>query len=106
MQVAIDSYVGRTGWIPRLPVSSNESLARAVEQVAEAIVITDCRGSIEYVNPAFSRMTGYTAQEAIGRTPRMLHSGKQDKQYYLSLWSTILAGRDWNGDLVNRRKDG
>lgn len=82
------------------------SLASAIEQAAEAIVITDPRGSVQFVNPAFTRMTGYSAEEAIGQSPRMLKSGMQSPGYYEDLWRTICGGRPWHGELVNRRKDG
>ncbi|MGO9269485.1 MAG: PAS domain S-box protein, partial [Terriglobia bacterium] len=81
-------------------------LTTAVEQAADTIVVTDADGRIEYVNPAFTRMTGYTSDEAVGRTPRLLKSGKQDPEYYRDLWKTILSGQAWRGEVVNRRKDG
>ena len=81
-------------------------LATAVEQAADGIVITDARARIQYVNPAFTRMTGYSAEEAIGRNPRFLKSGRQDRSYYEGLWKTIRAGQVWHGQLINRRKDG
>jgi len=81
-------------------------LASALAQAAEAVVMTDVEGRIRYVNAAFSRMTGYTAAEAIGQNPRILKSGGQDPQFYGDLWRTIRTGRVWRGSLVNRRKDG
>jgi PAS domain S-box-containing protein len=81
-------------------------LPAAVEQAAEGIVITDIQGNIEYVNPAFIRMTGYSAAEVIGQNPRILKSGRQDPTFYKDLWQTILAGKVWHGRLSNRRKDG
>jgi len=81
-------------------------LAEAVAQAGEAIVITDLHGTIEYVNPAFTQITGYSAAEALGQNPRILKSDKQNQAYYADLWHTILGGRDWHGELVNRRKDG
>jgi PAS domain S-box-containing protein len=81
-------------------------LAAAIAQVAEAIVITDHLGTIEYVNAAFTRITGYTAEEAVGRNPRLLKSGSHDAAFYRSLWQAISAGSVWHGDLTNRRKDG
>ena len=69
-------------------------------------MVTDTQGRIEYVNPAFTRITGYTPAEALGRNPRMLSSGKQAREMYEDLWATIRAGREWHGELVNRRKDG
>jgi len=81
-------------------------LAQAVAQAAEAIVITDSRGRIQYVNPAFTRMTGYSPEEALGKNPRLLKSGRQDGAFYQDLWVTISDGRVWRGELTNRRKDG
>jgi two-component system sensor histidine kinase/response regulator len=81
-------------------------LIAAVDQAVEAVVLTDLDARILYVNPSFTAMTGYTSAEAIGNTPRMLKSGKQDPDYYKQLWETIRAGKVWHGDLINRRKDG
>jgi nitrogen fixation negative regulator NifL len=78
----------------------------AVAAAANAIVITDSDGVIVSVNPAFTRLTGFSAEEAIGRTPALLKSGAQDPEMYRDLWETIRAGRVWRGRLVNRRKDG
>ncbi|HZU28253.1 MAG TPA: PAS domain S-box protein [Bryobacteraceae bacterium] len=80
--------------------------AAAVNQTGEGLVITDRNGKIQYVNPAFERMTGYSAAEMLGRNPRFLKSGRQDPRFYAELWSTITAGRTWRGQLTNRRKDG
>ena len=83
------------------------SLQSAVmESVANAIVITTPDGVIEWVNPAFTRLTGFSASEAIGRNPRILNSGKQDAGFYAEMWRTIRAGRVWRGEVVNRRRDG
>ena len=81
-------------------------LLEAVEQAADAVVITGTTGIIQYVNPAFTLMTGYTTEEAIGQYPSILKSGCQPPEVYADLWNTILAGRIWHGDLINRRKDG
>ena len=81
-------------------------LAAAVELVADGIVITDNTGRIQYVNPAFSNMTGYSSEEAVGQTTSILKSGRQSDSYYKDLWNTIRSGRVWKGDLINRRKDG
>jgi two-component system, sensor histidine kinase and response regulator len=86
--------------------AENVRLAAAIEQVAEAIVITDAQGAIQYVNPAFTTLTGYDAEEVIGQNPRLLKSGKQPREYYEGLWKTILAGQVWHGQIINRRKDG
>ncbi|MDR3675828.1 MAG: PAS domain S-box protein, partial [Acidobacteriota bacterium] len=81
-------------------------LVTAVEQSAEAVVITNTNGDIKYVNPAFTRTTGYGREEALGQNTRILKSGKQDPEFYRQLWSTILNGQTWHGELINRRKDG
>jgi len=81
-------------------------LNRAIEQVDESIIITDQDGAIIYVNPAFSRATGYSAYEVIGRNPRILKSGKQQRNFYQKLWDTIKSGNTWRGIFVNRHKDG
>jgi PAS domain S-box-containing protein len=82
------------------------SLESAIRQAAEAIVITSATGKIQFVNPAFTIMTGYRPDEAIGQHPSILKSGVQDPAYYTDLWQTIRAGRVWRGELINRRKDG
>ncbi len=78
----------------------------ALEATAVAILITDRRGVIIWCNPAFSQLTGYSAAEAMGQTPRILKSGKHDVAFYRHLWKRILAGRIWHGEIVNKRKDG
>ncbi|HUA87001.1 MAG TPA: PAS domain S-box protein [Bryobacteraceae bacterium] len=88
------------------PFDRSGNLAQAVAQLDEGVLVTDLDGKILYLNPAFTRLTGYSAEETLGRTPRILHSGKQGPEFYHNLWSTILAGKVWHGDLINRRKDG
>ncbi|NOR68520.1 MAG: PAS domain S-box protein [Methylomarinum sp.] len=88
---------------------SNETLKKlslAVTQSANVVVITDCRGIIEYVNPKFAEITGYSSDEAIGNTPRLLKSGQTDKAVYIELWKTLLSGKKWQGEFLNRRKNG
>jgi two-component system, cell cycle sensor histidine kinase and response regulator CckA len=82
------------------------TLYRAIEQAADLVVITDSVGIIEYVNPAFEKLTGYTRAEAIGQTPRILKSGEQSAELYRDLWHTIRAGEIFRGVLVNRKKSG
>jgi nitrogen fixation negative regulator NifL len=78
----------------------------ALEAAANSVVITDRDGVIQWVNPAFTALTGYTHEEAIGKNPRdLVKSGRQDQAFYKNLWDTILAGRAWSGEIVNRRKD-
>ena len=78
----------------------------AVEHSGHSIYITDADGVIEYMNPSFTDITGYTADEAVGRTPRILKSGEHDAEYYATLWGTILDGEVWKDEIINRRKDG
>jgi len=85
---------------------ANRRLATAVEQSAEAIVITDATGTIVYVNPAFEKSSGYTRAEALGKNPRFLKSGKHDAEFYRRMWETLLHGEMWTGHLSNKRKDG
>ena len=85
---------------------SLRKLSRAVEQSADTIMMTDCSGIIEYVNPAFETLTGYTHDEVCGKTPRILKSGEQGPEVYQEMWKTILAGNVYRGILVNRKKNG
>ena len=79
----------------------------ALNAAADAIVITDRTGAIVWVNPAFSQLTGFTKEEAVGRNPRdLVRSGKHEPAFYQDMWDTILAGRVWRGLMTNRRKDG
>jgi nitrogen fixation negative regulator NifL len=80
--------------------------ATAMAAAASGIVITDVQGRVEWTNPEFTRMSGYTLDEVRGRTPSVLKSGQHDAAFYAQLWATILGGRVWRGDMVNRRKDG
>lgn len=81
-------------------------LSAAVEQTPEVVVITDSAANIEYVNPAFTRITGYTLEEVLGKNPRIIKSGETPLEVYQDLWQTIISGREWRGVLHNRRKDG
>jgi len=113
----------RENWIYRLPSgevvavyddltaqkqaeAGRDRLLAAIEQVAEAVVITDIEGTIQYVNSAFERMTGYSREEALGQNPRILKSGKQDHFFYQAMWETLERGETWYGRFVNRKKDG
>ncbi len=79
----------------------------ALAAAANAIIITDIRGTIEWANPAYCTLTGYALKEVLGKNPRdLVKSGVQTAAFYQDLWTTILAGRVWHGELVNRRKDG
>jgi PAS domain S-box-containing protein len=81
------------------------ALATALGNVSNAVIVTDTDGRIVWVNPAFCRMSGYTPADALGNTPRILKSGVQDDAYYAWLWATILDGRPWRGEVVERHKD-
>jgi two-component system, cell cycle sensor histidine kinase and response regulator CckA len=88
------------------PAIDRERLFQAVRQSGEAIIITDPHGVIEYANPTFERISGYSLQEAIGGKTNILKSGLHDEAFYHELWQTISAGKVWKGRFVNRRKDG
>lgn len=81
-------------------------LMQAVEQSPNSIVITDLDANIEYANPAFTHVTGYTLQEVMGQNPRILHSGKTPKERYEQMWSQLTQGKSWKGEFINCRKDG
>lgn len=78
----------------------------AVEQSGNSIVITDVDGNIEYTNPTFTKITGYTAEEVLGNNPRILSSGMKGKVFYKEMWQTISNGKIWSGELINKRKNG
>ena len=86
--------------------SEREQLAAAIAQSSDAVIITDAQGVIQYINPKFERISGYSAAESLGQNPRILKSGQQDDAVYQALWETISSGRTWQGRLVNKRKDG
>ena len=81
-------------------------LSRAVEQSPCSVVITNTIGNIEYVNPKFSRVTGYESQEVIGQNPRILKSGEKPPEEYRELWETISSGQEWHGEFHNKKKNG
>ncbi len=81
-------------------------LSQAVEQSPASIIITDPTGAIEYVNPQFTRLTGYAADEVIGQNPRLLKSGEMPAETYQHLWRTITQGQEWHGQFHNRKKSG
>jgi len=78
----------------------------AIEQSPASVLIADCEGAIEYVNPKFLEVTGYTMAEIIGQNPRLLKSGQMSNEFYQEMWRTLNAGRNWSGEICNRRKDG
>ncbi len=81
-------------------------LTQAVEQSPASVVITDVNGSITYVNPQFTRLTGYTLKEVAGKNPRILKSGQTPIEVYRELWHTIKSGKTWTGEILNRKKNG
>ena len=81
-------------------------MATAVENAAEAIVVTDPSGNIQYVNPAFEEITGYSGPEIIGRHISLLDSGEQNKSFFKDMWQILNRGETWKGRFVNRKKDG
>ena len=83
-----------------------QKLSNVVEQTADIVIITDKDGLIQYVNPAFEKLTGYDKDGVIGKTPGILKSGEQDNKFYENLWKTIISGNTFRAELVNRRKDG
>jgi PAS domain S-box-containing protein len=78
----------------------------AIEAAPTGFVIANALGHIQWVNPAFTAMTGYTLEHVVGSTPGILKSGRQDSQFYDHLWKTISRGKTWEGDLQNQRRDG
>src|SRR5579859_83292 len=80
--------------------------ATALRTAPSAIAITDRSGTILWTNPAFSTLTGFSADEALGKNPRILKSGLHERDFYKKLWATILSGKTWYGEFTNRRKDG
>ncbi|RLD83449.1 MAG: hypothetical protein DRJ07_06640 [Bacteroidetes bacterium] len=76
------------------------------EQTSNTIVITDINGNIEYVNPRFTELSGYSAKEVYKQNPRILNSGTQPKEYFAELWKTILSGKTWKGEFHNKKKNG
>lgn len=81
-------------------------LSHAVEHTGESMLISDRNGVIEYVNPAFSRITGYSYEEVLGKNPSLLSSGQQSNEFYKKMWDSILAGNVWRGEVVDKKKDG
>jgi len=81
-------------------------LSQALQQTADIVLVSDDSGVIQYVNPAFERVTGYSGQEVLGKRPKILHSGQHKKHFYQDLWETISQGEVFSDVLVNRRKDG
>ncbi|MGA9046622.1 ABC transporter substrate binding protein [Sulfuricurvum sp.] len=83
-----------------------DKLSKVIEQIDDSVVITDKYGKITYVNPAFSYHTGYTKEEVVGKTPRLLKSDQHDETFYQHLWTTILDGEVFRGTIINKKKNG
>ena len=97
-------YEGYVKHFPQLRMKY-EWLARVLEQMADSVIITNTRGIIEYVNSAFVETTGFSREEAIGQTPRILKSGVQDKVFYRNLWRDLKKGKTFKGMLINKKKN-
>jgi len=97
----LSSYIGR-----KEAEQNAIKLSKAVEQNPVSIVITDKDGIIEYVNPKFTEVTGYTKNEAMGKKPSILKSGYHGNEFYENMWNTITSGNDWHGEFKNKKKDG
>ncbi|WP_019668821.1 SpoIIE family protein phosphatase [Eudoraea adriatica] len=83
-----------------------KSQSAALKSAANGVVITNITGEIVWVNPAFSELTGYSWRELVGKTPRIINSGKQDKSFFKNMWDTIMAGDTWQGEIINKKKNG
>ena len=81
-------------------------LSRAIEQSPSTVMITNSKGNIEYVNPKFTQLTGYTTEEVIGKNPRILKPDNIPSEKYRELWETITSGREWRGEFCNKKKNG
>jgi PAS domain S-box-containing protein len=104
----VTAIVGFITDITEMKISEEtvRKLSRAVEQSPASIIITDLNGSIEYVNPKFTEITGYSFSESIGKNPNILKSGANSNELYQDLWNTIKSGNEWRGIFQNKRKDG
>lgn len=98
--ICIDVTEGRPGQ------DTNRQLSRIVEQTADTVVVTDSEGKIEYVNLAFEQLTGFTKEEVLGNIPRIFKSGNYDDQFHREVWSTILRGESFLGEILDYKKDG
>lgn len=90
----------------KLTADNLRKLSQAIEQSPVSVMITDLSGIIEYVNPEFTRVTGYQPEEVIGKNPRMLNSGETPSYQYKDMWNAITNGRSWSGELYNKKKNG
>jgi PAS domain S-box-containing protein len=104
----IIGLVGLGHDITRKKIAEEEmsKLSKTITQSPVSIIITNTLGRIEYVNPKFTEVTGYTFEEVLGKNPNILKSGNQNDEFYRNLWDTILAGKDWDGEFLNKKKNG
>lgn len=86
--------------------AERDRLHAILTNIGDAVLVTDSRGVIQYVNPAWEQLNGYSADEAVGQSPRLIRSGRHPQEFYTDLWRTIRSGQTWTGEVVNRRKDG
>ncbi len=90
----------------KLAEEEQKRLSGAVEHAVEGVIITDLKGDIQYVNPAFEHITGYTKHEVMGKNPSIIKSGIHDKNFYKEMWTCILSGNTWKSEYINKRKNG
>ncbi|MBU5312253.1 diguanylate cyclase [Tissierella carlieri] len=98
--------MGQNSNIDFLKDEEKLKLIAAIEQAAVTIIMTDIDGNIQYCNPAFEQISGYSLKEVIGKNPRILKSGLTHSNVFEDMWNTITKGKDWKGDLINKKKDG
>jgi len=87
-------------------LQTSNLLSRLVEQTADSVMLTDTRGLIQYVNPAFEATSGFSGAQVIGKTPRILKSGLHDAEFYRQMWEHISQGHPFKGMIINRKKTG
>jgi sigma-B regulation protein RsbU (phosphoserine phosphatase) len=104
----VRQFVGLVGDLTSIKEAEEKlrTQSTAMQAAANGIVITSIDGAIQWVNAAFSELTGYSSEEVIGRNPRILNSGKHDKAFFKGLWDTILSGHSWHDEIINKRKNG
>lgn len=103
------SFLADVAWevaLRKRAETERERLMAAIEQAGEIVMVTDPAGAIQYVNPAFEQVTGYSREEVLGKSPKILRSGMEDKGFYRHIFETVSSGRTWEGRKVNKRKDG
>jgi len=103
------SQLAQMAWDLVRSIQSEETLRKlnqAIEQSPASVVITDVDGKIEYVNPKFTQVTGYSVEEVLGQNPRILQSDEHSQEFYKDLWDTILTGNAWSGEFRNKKKNG